>query len=81
MKAYFHLDSETTTLDATTGHIRSLGWVVTDGNLVAIRPEREESVGVHSSLWDTDTLAFAANTYGPSFIQALRVGTRVGWIS
>ena len=74
MKAYFHLDSETTTLDATTGHIRSLGWVVTDGNLVAIRPEREESVVVHSSLWDTDTLAFAANTYGPAFIQALACG-------
>lgn len=81
MHAYIHLDTETTTLDATTGHIRSIGWVVTDGHLVDLPafPPYEITEAIHPTLWHPETLAFAASTYGPEFYTLQRMQGVSNW--
>lgn len=71
-RVYFHLDVETTSLDASTGHIRSIGWVVTDGMLTHLADD-EFSVPVHPSLWDPQTYQWACKTYGYEWRQDLEL--------
>lgn len=81
MRAYIYLDTETTTLDTTTGHIRSIGWVVTDGNLIELPgfPPYEIIEAIHPTLWHPETLAFATNAHGPDFFSSQREHGVTNW--
>lgn len=73
MNLYFHTDLETTSLDALTGHIRSIGWVVTDGSLNAIEEGHYEQA-VPLSLWDAGTWEWATKNYSTPYLQQF-----MGW--
>jgi len=67
--AYFHIDTESTTLDRTTGHVRSIGWIITDGGLKELG-RGEVEVLVDPTLWDPSTLKWAKETYSEETILA-----------
>ena len=67
--AYFHIDTESTTLDRTTGHVRSIGWIITDGRLNELG-RGEVEVLVDPMLWDPSTLKWAKETYSEETILA-----------
>ena len=74
--AYFHIDTESTTLDRTTGHLRSIGWIITDGKLNELG-RGEVEVLVDPMLWDPSILMAVNDSAGAA------VGSRVsrGWLN
>lgn len=68
MNLYFHTDLETTSLDALTGHIRSIGWVVTDGALNSIEDGHLEEA-IPALYWDQATLDWAIQNYAPEYLD------------
>jgi len=73
MNYYFHTDLESTTLDALTGHIRSIGWVVTDGNLQEVSCGHVEQA-VPDVMWDAATWQWATETYSAEYLKQFK-----GW--
>lgn len=78
--AYFHIDTETTTLDRTTGHLRSIGWIITDGRLNELG-RGEVEVLVDPVLWDPSTLKWAKETYSEETILAWELAGAIDWPS
>ena len=78
--AYFHIDTESTTLDRTTGHLRSIGWIITDGGLNELG-RGEAEVLVDPMLWDPSTLKWAKETYSEETILAWELTGAIDWPS
>lgn len=78
--AYFHIDTESTTLDRTTGHLRSIGWIITDGELAELG-RGEVEVLVDPVLWDPSTLKWAKETYSEETILAWELTGAIDWPS
>lgn len=78
--AYFHIDTESTTLDKTTGHLRSIGWIITDGGLNELG-RGEVEVLVDPFLWDPSTLKWAKETYPEETIMAWELAGAIDWPS
>ena len=78
--AYFHIDTESTTLDRTTGHLRSIGWIITDGGLKELG-RGEVEVLVDPMLWDPATLKWAKETYPEETILAWELTGAIDWPS
>ncbi len=71
IKAYLHADTETCTLDATTGKVREIGICITEFDLTPIRSDKVQplnliSIPVDPILWDTPTWEWAKENYSTS---------------
>ena len=78
--AYFHIDTESTTLDRTTGHVRSIVWIITNGGLKGLG-RGEVEVLVDPMLWDPSTLKWAKETYSEETILAWELTGAIDWPS
>lgn len=76
--AYIHIDTETTTTDRFSGHVRSIGWVITDGNLEELG-RGEVEVLVDPMLWDPATLKWAKGVYSAEDIIDWELFGYVDW--
>lgn len=76
--AYFHIDTESTTLDRFSGHVRSIGWIITDGNLEELG-RGEVEVLVDPMLWDPETLKWAKGVYSEEDIISWEIGGNILW--
>lgn len=76
--AYFHIDTETTTTNRFSGHVRSIGWIITDGRLNELG-RGEVEVLVDPLLWDPETLQWAKGVYPEEDIIAWELFGYLFW--
>lgn len=74
-KAYIHLDLETTSLKAHTGHFYSIGCCVVGSNMAQINEPKVPNTYLATEMvppdaWDKGTWDWAKKTYGETFVEA-----------